>query len=379
MSEITFDRVRKVFDNGHVAVKNATFEVGAGELLVLVGPSGCGKSTLLRIIAGLEAPTAGTLSIGGRVVNNVPAKDRDVAMVFQSYALYPHMSVADNLGFGLKLRKLPKVEIRQRVQSAAEKLGLTGVLSHRPGMLSGGQRQRVALGRAIVRNPRVFLLDEPLSNLDAKLRLSTRIEIARLQRSLKATMIYVTHDQVEAMTLGHRIVVLDAGVIQQIDTPMRLYRHPANLFVAGFFGSPAMNFFHAVLGRDGIVWLSGESGEKYGGVRGAALPIRSLVEANPTLRDYIEREIVVGLRPEDIRPISDGENDNGGAVAISARLEYVEPVGNEIFLNLRLGGRDLVSRVPPMPLPSPGETIRLAVQPAALHCFDAQSGLRIGH
>ena len=368
-----------MYDNGHVAVKNATFEAGAGELLVLVGPSGCGKSTLLRIIAGLEAPTEGTLSIGGRVVNDVPSKDRDVAMVFQSYALYPHMSVADNLGFGLRLRKLPKAEIRQRVEAAAEKLALTDVLLRRPGMLSGGQRQRVALGRAIVRNPRVFLLDEPLSNLDAKLRLSTRVEIARLQRSLQATMIYVTHDQVEAMTLGHRIVVLDAGEIQQIDTPMQLYRHPANRFVAGFFGSPAMNFFRAMLGRDGIVWISGDSQKNWGGAGdGTALSIKNLVETNPAMRDYIEREFVVGLRPEDIRPIRDGENDAAGAAVIPARLEYVEPVGNEIFLNLRLGGCDLVSRIPPMPLAEPGNTIRLAFQPAALHCFDARSGLRIG-
>src|SRR5690349_20010980 len=312
MSEIRLERIRKVYDNGHVAVKDASFEAGAGELLVLVGPSGCGKSTLLRIVAGLEAPTDGTLSIGGRVVNDVPAKDRDVAMVSQSYALYPHMSVAENLGFGLKLRKLPEAEIRERVQAAAGKLGLTDVLSHRPGMLSGGQRQRVALGRAIVRNPRVFLLDEPLSNLDAKLRLSRRIEIARLQRSLKATMIYVTHDQVEAMTLGHRIVVLDAGEIQQIDTPMRLYRHPANLFVAGFFGSPAMNFFRAVLGRDGTVRISGNSGTKFDGAGdGAAMSIRNLSEINPLMRDYVEREIVIGLRPEDIRPIVRG-GENGG-------------------------------------------------------------------
>jgi multiple sugar transport system ATP-binding protein len=379
MSEVKLDRVRKVYDNGHVAVKDASFEAGTGELLVLVGPSGCGKSTLLRIIAGLEAPTDGTLSIGGRVVNNVPSKDRDVAMVFQSYALYPHMSVAENLGFGLKLRKLPTAEIEQRVRAAAEKLGLSAVLSHRPAMLSGGQRQRVALGRAIVRNPRVFLLDEPLSNLDAKLRLSTRIQIARLQRSLRATMIYVTHDQVEAMTLGQRIVVLNGGEIQQIDTPMRLYRHPANVFVAGFFGNPAMNFFQGVLGRDGQVQLNG------GGV---AMPVGGLTDTNPLMRDYADREVVIGLRPEDMRPVAGeepGEREGGRAggrkspaMTISARLEYVEPVGNEIFLNLRFGGCDLVSRVSPMPLPESGATIQLAFQTAALHCFDAKSGLRIG-
>jgi multiple sugar transport system ATP-binding protein len=379
MSEVRLDRVRKVYDNGHVAVKDASFEARAGELLVLVGPSGCGKSTLLRIIAGLEALTDGTLSIGGRVVNNVPSKDRDVAMVFQSYALYPHMSVAENLGFGLKLRKLPAAEIGERVRAAAEKLGLAEVLSHRPAMLSGGQRQRVALGRAIVRNPKVFLLDEPLSNLDAKLRLSTRIEIARLQRSLRATMIYVTHDQVEAMTLGHRIVVLNGGEIQQIDTPMRLYRHPANLFVAGFFGNPAMNFFHGVLGRDGQFRLNGDA---------AVMPVGGLTDANPSMRDYAGREVVIGLRPEDMRPVATeqpGERDGGRAgerkspaMTISARLEYVEPVGNEIFLNLRFGGCDLVSRVPPMKLPEPGDSIQLAYQPAALHCFDAGSGVRIG-
>jgi multiple sugar transport system ATP-binding protein len=367
MSEVRLDRVRKIYNNGHVAVRDASFEARAGELLVLVGPSGCGKSTLLRIIAGLEALTGGTLSIGGRVVNDVPPKDRDIAMVFQSYALYPHMSVAENLGFGLKLRKLPGAEIEQRVRAAAEKLGLTGVLSHRPGMLSGGQRQRVALGRAIVRNPRVFLLDEPLSNLDAKLRLTTRIQIAKLQRSLQATMIYVTHDQIEAMTLGQRIVVLNGGEIQQIDAPMRLYRHPANLFVAGFFGNPAMNFFRGVLGRDGQVRLNGDA---------AVMPVGGLTDANPPMRDYAGREVVIGLRPEDMRPIA-GSGD-GAEKTISARLEYVEPVGNEIFLNLRFGGCDIVSRVPPMPLPEPGGTIQLAFQPTALHCFDAQTGLRIG-
>jgi multiple sugar transport system ATP-binding protein len=368
MSELRLDRVRKAYDNGYFAVKDASFEAKAGELLVLVGPSGCGKSTLLRLIAGLEALTDGTVSIGGRVVNDVPPKDRDVAMVFQSYALYPHMSVADNLGFGLKLRKLPAAEIEQRVRAAAEKLGLAGVLSHRPGMLSGGQRQRVALGRAIVRNPKVFLLDEPLSNLDAKLRLSTRMEIAKLQRSLQATMIYVTHDQVEAMTLGQRIVVLNDGEIQQIDTPMRLYRHPANLFVAGFFGNPAMNFFRGVLGSDDQVRLNGDA---------VAVPVGGLTDVNPSMRDYAGREVIIGLRPEDLRPVTEEPGERKSSAMISARLEYVEPVGNEIFLNLRFGGCDLVSRVPPMPLPEPGGTIRLAYQPAALHCFDARSGLRI--
>jgi multiple sugar transport system ATP-binding protein len=368
MGEVRLDRVGKVYDNGHIAVSEATFQVDDGELLVLVGPSGCGKSTLLRMIAGLEAITSGTLSIDGRVVNDVPSKDRDIAMVFQSYALYPHMSVAENLAFGLRLRKQPAAEISRRVRAAAEKLGLTEVLQHRPSMLSGGQRQRVALGRAIVRNPRVFLLDEPLSNLDAKLRLSTRMEISRLQRSLHATMIYVTHDQVEAMTLGQRIVVLNAGVIQQIDTPMHLYERPANLFVAGFFGNPAMNFFRGVLTGNGGLRLTDAD---------AILPIGDLGADNPRIREYEGREIVVGLRPEDMRPVSRDEISSAAPV-FSAQLEYIEPVGNEIFLNLRFGACDLVSRVVPAELPKPGPAVRLSFLPTKLHCFDAQSGLRIG-
>src|SRR5690348_12331991 len=242
MAGVRLEAVRKVYPNGHVAVAGATFDAAHGELLVLVGPSGCGKSTLLRMIAGLESITSGTLAIGERVVNDVPPRDRDIAMVFQNYALYPHMTVAQNLAFGLALRKTARTEIDRRVHEAAKMLNLDGVLAQKPAQLSGGQRQRVALGRALVRKPAVFLLDEPLSNLDAKLRLGTRVEIAKLHRKLGATMIYVTHDQIEAMTLGRRIVVMNSGEIQQIDTPMQLYRKPANVFVAGFVGSPAMNF-----------------------------------------------------------------------------------------------------------------------------------------
>jgi multiple sugar transport system ATP-binding protein len=363
MAEVRLDRVSKRYDNGHVAVRDATFEARNGELLVLVGPSGCGKSTLLRMIAGLESITEGTLAIDGRVVNDTPPKDRDIAMVFQSYALYPHMSVAENLAFGLKLRKVPRAAIESRVRSAAEKLGLGGVLAHRPGMLSGGQRQRVALGRAIVRDPKVFLLDEPLSNLDAKLRLTTRMEIARLQRNLGTTMIYVTHDQIEAMTLGNRIVVLDRGVIQQVASPMALYERPANLFVAGFFGSPAMNFFRGVLGRDHVLRLAED---------GLALPLGEAMRSSE-LAAYADREIVVGLRPEDLVPAADRT-----LPSLSARLEYVEPVGTEIFLNLRMGARDLVARVPPMPVPEPGSDMAFRFRPDKLHCFDAQSGARLG-
>ena len=368
MGEVRLDRVRKVYDNGHVAVSDASFEAADGELLVLVGPSGCGKSTLLRMIAGLETISDGTIRIDGRIVNDVAPKDRDIAMVFQNYALYPHMTVAENLSFGLKLRRQSPAEIAQRVRTAAEKLGLLEVLDRRPATLSGGQRQRVALGRAIVRNPKAFLLDEPLSNLDAKLRLSMRMEIAKLQRALRATMIYVTHDQIEAMTLGQRIVVLDAGVIQQIDTPMRLYQVPANLFVAGFFGSPAMNFFRGVLTQaSGLQLVQGD----------ATLPLGDLADTNPDIEGYAGREIVVGLRPEDLWLGADTENHPEGP-SFAARLEYVEPVGNEVFLNLRFADRSLVLRVPPTTLLEAGTALRVRFSPAKLHCFDPATGLRIG-
>ena len=367
MGEVRLDRVGKVYDNGYVAVREATFQAANGELLVLVGPSGCGKSTLLRMIAGLEPISDGTLRIDGRVVNDVPPKDRDIAMVFQNYALYPHMTVAENLAFGLKLRRQPPAEIAQRVRAAAEKLGLTEILERRPATLSGGQRQRVALGRALVRNPKVFLLDEPLSNLDAKLRLSMRMEIAKLQRALGVTMIYVTHDQIEAMTLGQRIVVLDAGAIQQIDTPMRLYEVPANLFVAGFFGSPAMNFFRGVLADNGTLRLAQSD---------ATLPLGDLEESNPVIEGYAGREIVLGLRPEDLWLGSSSETDPVQR-NLWAQLDYIEPVGNEVFLNLRFADRDLVSRLAPRPLPEPGSMVRMCFSPERLHCFDALSGLRI--
>lgn len=364
MASVRLDSVRKVYDNGHVAVAGASFEVADGELLVLVGPSGCGKSTLLRMIAGLETVSRGRLSIGERVVNDVPPKDRDIAMVFQSYALYPHMSVAENLAFGLKLRRLPRTEIQRRVAEVAAVLGLEDMLDRRPGQLSGGQRQRVALGRALVREPSVFLLDEPLSNLDAKLRLSMRVEIARLHRRLGATMIYVTHDQIEAMTLGQRIVVLRAGEIQQIDTPMALYERPANLFVAGFLGSPAMNLFQGRLRIDGGVKL--DLGD------GVALPLGLAPEAVSGLRG---RAVAVGLRPEDLQPV-DAETPTS-APRLQAELEVVEPVGNEIFLNLRHAGSELVLRTLPRPLPEGGTKMVLSFDPKRLHFFDAESGRRV--
>ena len=361
MAKVTLDRLRKVYPNGYVGVDDATFEIGDGELLVLVGPSGCGKSTLLRMIAGLETITSGELHIGQRRVNDVAPKDRDIAMVFQSYALYPHMTVAENLGFGLKLRGAPRQDIDRRVRESAAMLELESLLDRKPAALSGGQRQRVALGRALVRQPQVFLLDEPLSNLDAKLRASTRVEIARLHRTLGTTMVYVTHDQVEAMTLGQRIVVLDKGRIQQIDTPMALYNRPANLFVATFLGSPKMNL------------LRGELVETHGMPRlriaeGTTLALHPEPALAGTVRGYLGRALTVGLRPEDLSLAEAGPD------RLEARVETVEPVGSEAFLNLRCGDCELVVRVPPRELPQPGDTVHLAHNPEHMHFFDPDSG-----
>ncbi|HYM85940.1 MAG TPA: sn-glycerol-3-phosphate ABC transporter ATP-binding protein UgpC [Pseudoxanthomonas sp.] len=359
MASVKLDRIRKVYDNGQVAVHGASFEVADGELMVLVGPSGCGKSTLLRMIAGLEDISAGTLCIGDRVVNDVAPKDRDIAMVFQSYALYPHMTVAENLAFGLKLRKHDKATIEKRVGAAAETLGLTPMMDKLPGQMSGGQRQRVALGRALVREPSVFLLDEPLSNLDAKLRHSVRTEIARLHRQLGTTMIYVTHDQVEAMTLGQRIVVLKDGEIQQIDTPMALYERPANLFVAGFLGSPAMNLLQGRLVQpDGLMLEMGQ---------GQRLPLGAAT-VDP---QWLGEAVAVGIRPENLQPA------NGSPSSFQAVVEVVEPVGNEVFLNLRYGVHELVARVAPRDLPELGAVLSMNLATDRLHFFDVASGNRL--
>ncbi|WP_028917291.1 sn-glycerol-3-phosphate ABC transporter ATP-binding protein UgpC [Pseudoxanthomonas sp. J35] len=356
MAGLQLDRVRKVYDNGQVAVDGATFDIADGELMVLVGPSGCGKSTLLRMIAGLEEITSGTLRIGDRVVNDVAPKDRDIAMVFQSYALYPHMTVAENLAFGLKLRGLPRAEVERRVGEAAAMLGLQDMLGKKPREMSGGQRQRVALGRALVREPAVFLLDEPLSNLDAKLRHSTRTEIARLHQRLGATMVYVTHDQVEAMTLGQRIVVLDAGKVQQIDTPMALYERPANLFVAGFLGSPAMNVLEGELQAvEGLRLVLDRQGQ---------VPLPG-AEVPPS---WLGRRVALGVRPEHLLPAEEG---------LQARVDVVEAVGSEAYLHLDFGGRPLVSRLPPQALPEAGSTLRLRADPAHLHFFDPVGGARL--
>jgi multiple sugar transport system ATP-binding protein len=362
MATVRLDRVRKVYPNGHVGVAGASFDIADGELLVLVGPSGCGKTTLLRMIAGLESISDGTLSIDGRMVNDVAPKERDIAMVFQNYALYPHMTVAQNLGFGLHLRGHKPAEIEQRVREVAKTLELEQRLDSKPAALSGGQRQRVALGRALVRNPKVFLLDEPLSNLDAKLRLSMRVEIARLHRQLGATMIYVTHDQVEAMTLGQRIVMLDGGVIQQIDTPMNLYERPANLFVASFLGSPAMNLLRGTLRADNGLKLATAQGD---------IALGSVPQAS-SLERWLDRELILGVRPEDLRLL-----DSPSDAAINAKLEVIEPVGNETFLNLRYGSQALVARTPPRTLPELGSTLHFDFAWERLHFFDPQHGLRI--
>jgi multiple sugar transport system ATP-binding protein len=363
MAGVRLEQIRKVYENGHVAVAGASFELADGELVALVGPSGCGKSTLLRMVAGLEKISSGRLFIGERQVNDLPARDRDIAMVFQSYALYPHMNVFENMAFGLRLRGADAALIETQVRAAAATLELTELLERKPKQLSGGQRQRVALGRALVRNPKVFLLDEPLSNLDAKLRLGMRTEIARLHRRLRATMLYVTHDQIEAMTLGQRIVVFNAGEIQQIDTPMRLYDQPANLFVAGFMGSPGMNFFRGHYVAAPSPRLQTDAG-------GLALPGEPPGTTNLSSSD----ELIVGLRPEDLQL-----NAAAGAAALSIEtvLESIEPVGNEIFLTTQAAGHTLTSRVAPQSLPEPGQPLRLYYAADRLRYFSAQSGARL--
>jgi multiple sugar transport system ATP-binding protein len=358
MASVTLDRLRKVYPNGFVGVDDASFDVADGELLVLVGPSGCGKSTLLRMIAGLETITSGELRIGERRVNDLPPKERDIAMVFQSYALYPHMTVAENLGFALKLRGMSKADIAARVGEAAAMLELDKLLDRKPAALSGGQRQRVALGRSLVRHPQVFLLDEPLSNLDAKLRSGMRVEIARLHRRLGATMVYVTHDQIEAMTLGQRIVVLRDGRIQQIDTPMALYRRPANLFVATFLGSPAMNVLRGRLVQDDGVTL-----EMSEGVR-VPLP-----ESVP--HAWLGREIALGIRPEHLQPAGPM------ATGFTPEVEVVERVGSETYVNLRHGSHLLVARVGPDVPVEAGQSMSLRPEPGELHFFDGASGERL--
>jgi multiple sugar transport system ATP-binding protein len=335
MGDITFDQVWKVYPDGTQAVRAVDLEIDDGALMVLVGPSGCGKTTLLRMVAGLEEVTAGTIRIGDRPVNDVPAKNRDIAMVFQNYALYPHMTVYDNQAFGLKLRRLPKPEIETRVRGVAGILGLAEQLKKKPGQLSGGQRQRVAMGRAIVRQPQAFLMDEPLSNLDAKLRVQMRAEISRMQRDLGTTMIYVTHDQTEAMTMGTKVAVMKKGDLQQVDAPETLYMRPANLFVAGFIGSPAMNLLNATIERS--------NGDLFAAFAGTRLRIDDeAVAERPALQRYDGKPVVLGIRPDatdDAALARDAPEDR----RLSAVTELRETVGSEAFLHFTLDAEPVVT------------------------------------
>jgi multiple sugar transport system ATP-binding protein len=366
MAKVTLEHVDKVYPGNIKAVDNFNLEIRDGEFVVLVGPSGCGKSTTLRMVAGLEEISAGTIRIGERVVNDVPPKDRDIAMVFQNYALYPHMTVRENMAFGLKLRKFPKKEIETRVQEAAAILGLGELLERRPKALSGGQRQRVAVGRAIVRQPAVFLFDEPLSNLDAKMRVQMRVEISRLHSQLGTTMIYVTHDQVEAMTMGERIVVMKEGLVQQVADPISLYDGPANRFVAGFIGMPPMNMFEGrIRCPDGSMVFEGLGGIQIG------VPEKD----RATLAAFRDKPVTLGLRPEDIG--SAAAEQMAGAPRIRATVEVVEPMGSESYLYFRLADITFISRVDAHRKFKVGETAEPAVFIDKAHFFDPATGQRI--
>ncbi|HEY6984043.1 sn-glycerol-3-phosphate ABC transporter ATP-binding protein UgpC [Reyranella sp.] len=359
MAEVSLHKLNKRFEAFH-AVKDVDLHIRDKEFMVLVGPSGCGKTTTLRMIAGLEAVSDGEIRIDDAVVNEVPPMDRDIAMVFQNYALYPHMSVASNMAFGLKMRKFQKADIEQRIKRAAGILGIESLLGRKPRQLSGGQRQRVALGRAIVRDPKVFLFDEPLSNLDAKLRVQMRVELKKLHERLAVTSIYVTHDQVEAMTLGDRVVVMKDGVVQQVGEPLELYNSPANRFVAGFIGSPAMNFADVTLaGGNGRLWAEAP------GLRiGVPGPIAARVNG------HSGKSAILGIRPEDLRVASPADP---AELCFEVEVEVVEQLGSEILLDTRAGNSLFVASVDPMLRTKVHEKLRLAINPDRLHLFDAQT------
>jgi multiple sugar transport system ATP-binding protein len=366
MARVELREVTKLYDNSVVAVNRANISIQDKEFVVLVGPSGCGKSTTLRMVAGLEEISSGEVYIGDRIVNDVAPKDRDIAMVFQNYALYPHMTVYENMAFGLKLRKYPKAEIDQRVREAARILSIEEFLDRKPKALSGGQRQRVAVGRAIVRKPQVFLFDEPLSNLDAKLRVQMRTEISKLHTRLETTMIYVTHDQVEAMTMGDRIVVMKDGNIHQIDTPLNLYNHPKNKFVAGFIGSPAMNFITGIVAQEnGLFFQEGR------------FQFRAPKKFESSLEKYKDREVIFGIRPEDFQ-LADHATPAADAAELMATVEVVEPMGNEIYLYLNTGINSLVARVNARSEPPIGSSLKLLVDMSKAHFFDAQTEMSLG-
>ena len=363
MAEVILKDVTKVYEGGNIAAKDINIEVKDKEFVVLVGPSGCGKSTTLRMIAGLEEITSGDLIIGGKRVNDLSPKDRDIAMVFQNYALYPHMTVFENMAFGLKLRKFPKEEIRNRVNEAAKILGLIPFLDRKPKALSGGQRQRVAVGRAIVRKPKVFLFDEPLSNLDAKLRVQMRTQISKLHNDLKATMIYVTHDQTEAMTMGDRIVIMKDGIIQQIDTPLNLYNYPKNKFVAGFIGSPSMNFIKGKILYENNISFFSEKGNLKFNLNGSY---------TDKLKSYSNKKVWMGVRPEDIYDVS-STSENSNFRKIQTVLDVVEPMGNEIFLYFNIDEVQFVARIPAREKPEPDSQRDLYIDSSKLHFFDGET------
>ncbi len=396
MATVTLDKVNKLYENGFHAVRDLDLEIADGEFLVLVGPSGCGKTTALRMVAGLEDISTGVMKIGDRVVNTLSPKDRDIAMVFQSYALYPHMTVADNIAYGLKIRKMDKAEINRRVQKAADMLELGPMLERKPKQLSGGQRQRVAMGRAIVREPQVFLMDEPLSNLDAKLRVQMRAEIAQVQHDLNVTTLYVTHDQIEAMTMGDRVAVIKGGILQQVGPPQFLYDNPANIFVAGFIGSPPMN-----LGMGTVITLGDGLGLKFGKATLALHP--AVVEDHPALKNWVNRDIAVGVRSEDME---DANLVRGGAPensTVEATVSLTEALGSEIVVHFDLdvpkvvtedtkalaheSGADdtglhtdatrFVASFAPRSRVRIGDSIRVVVDTERLHFFDPANGIAV--
>ncbi|MGC2169173.1 MAG: sn-glycerol-3-phosphate ABC transporter ATP-binding protein UgpC [Acidimicrobiales bacterium] len=389
MASINLEGVSKVYPNGYEAIRGLDLDIDDGELMVVVGPSGCGKTTVLRMVAGLESVTSGTVRIGGEMMNDVTPKDRDIAMIFQSYALYPNMNVAQNIGFALRMKKLSKVEIDQKVKAAAKVLGITDWLGQKPSQLSGGQRQRVAMGRAIVREPKAFLMDEPLSNLDAKLRVQMRAEVARVQRRIGVATLYVTHDQTEAMTLGHRVAVLRSGVLQQCDAPQVLYDRPANLFVAGFIGSPAMNLFEGQLLHDALTAKLGTQEFTLS---------EDVLRMKPGLKRFVGRPLVIGIRPEDL---SIGTSDTLRA-SISGKVELVEALGSELLIHFQSdalmvraeggpavstvetdtsAGDDeevsFVARIEPRNIVLVGDTVRFEFSAERLEFFDIETGLAI--
>ena len=370
MASLSLRHIYKKYPGGVTAVSDFNLEIKDKEFIVLVGPSGCGKSTTLRMIAGLEEISEGELFIGDQLVNDVAPKDRKIAMVFQNYALYPHMTVSENMAFGLKLNKTPKEEIKRRVEEAARILDITHLLDRKPKALSGGQKQRVALGRAIVRNPKVFLLDEPLSNLDAKLRATMRTELTKLHQRVETTFVYVTHDQVEAMTMATRIVVMKDGLIQQVDTPQNLYDYPVNMFVAGFIGTPQMNFINGTLVKKGD--------DVYFNFENNSIKVPAEKANNPALQEYMGQEVVVGIRPESI-------HDQPAQIAaledstVDSYVEVTELMGAEIYLYLTIGETNLIARVSARSTSRAGDTIKIAFDTARMHIFDKDTEKCIVH